>query len=380
MGDSIKINKMKVCLISRSYPRDTMPGAGLPEYFFNYYIEEPTLHIIKKLPGKLRPQKKHVIIKEIVYPESTSQLINNSFWKKLFIIISKLFSYLIFLFKSIPAMVCFRPDIIHIISPLLILHGIFGKIFLRSKLVISVIGTDSLRLKKSKFLQILMKAADKVCYVSEDIRNILLKFLPKTKLEYVPRGVDTKNFKNLHLIRKKQIIAIGALKWQKGYNYLIEAMPQVVKKHKNYILLIIGEGPLRKELENQIKKAKLEDKIKLLGICSRKKIINLLNESKLLVMSSISEGFPKVMIEAAACGTPVVVTDVGNCRKAQEEGFGLVVKPQNSIALAQAINTLLEDNQLWKKFSEKGTEVAKKYDWKEIAKKIHNIYKELVEK
>jgi len=102
-----------------------------------------------------------------------------------------------------------------------------------------------------------------------------------------------------------------------------------------------------------------------------------LNESRVLVSSSITEGLPKALLEGMACGLPVVVTDVGDCGLVAE-GAGLVVPPRDPRALADGILTLLNDRSLWQSCSLRGQQKAKAYTWKSRADTIMGEYVRLI--
>ena len=120
-------------------------------------------------------------------------------------------------------------------------------------------------------------------------------------------------FKNKHVNRKKQVIAVGELKVEKGFKYLIEAFSNLKKNiiFKDYVLLIVGDGPLMESLQKQIQYLDMSKSIYLVGRKGRDDLIELYNQSEVFTLSSISEGFPKVLLEALSCGCKVVSTNVG---------------------------------------------------------------------
>lgn len=101
--------------------------------------------------------------------------------------------------------------------------------------------------------------------------------------------------------RKKQICFIGVVEKRKGIDHLIEAYSRVHKKI-NRNLIVVGDGPLMGEMKKRAKELKLENKVKFLGW--KKNVKGILSESELLIVPSLSEGFPNVIIEALGLGTP----------------------------------------------------------------------------
>ena len=185
-----------------------------------------------------------------------------------------------------------------------------------------------------------------------DELSVLLK---RTMIRFVPNGVDLKQFQNHGKSRKKQIAAIGLLKWQKGYEYLLEAMRLITDQDREVKLVIAGEGPLEEELRQKVDALRLNDQVSFLGTIDHPEVVELFNTSSVFVLFSVSEGFPKVLLEAMACGTPVVVTDVGECTGVVGDA-GCVVPPRSAVSLAEKIFSLITDRSEWAKRSKGASE------------------------
>lgn len=113
---------------------------------------------------------------------------------------------------------------------------------------------------------------------------------------------------------KKTFIAVGRLHEQKGYRYLLKAFALYVKKHPDSQLLVLGEGPLRQQLQDQIRELALESSVHLLG--NKANVFPYLRRSDCFLLSSLWEGLPTVLIEAMAVGLPIIST---NCKSGPEE-------------------------------------------------------------
>lgn len=105
---------------------------------------------------------------------------------------------------------------------------------------------------------------------------------------------------------------IGRLSPEKGIANFVEAVPEIVKASPDVRFLMVGDGKLQDKIERYVKQSNLNDKVRLAGRVSRDKVPGYLNQLKLLAIPSYSEGLPKVMLEAMACGTPVLATPVGS--------------------------------------------------------------------
>ncbi len=368
---------MKICRVSPTYPRNTNPGSGLVAYYLSKYGQGKTLFITRRRSGEPVKPEPNVVLKEVSYPEFRMPA-NPNLLVKAVLIMGKFVGYTIFLIRSVPDMIKFKPHIVHIHTPIPLLHGIFGKVFLRAKLALTLHGTDFFRLKSEKLLQwCIRRWVDTVFFVSKAMFEDLKRLMPRKHLVYAPNGVDMNRFFDQKRRRKKQLIAVGSLKWQKGYEYLLQSVKEFFSEHPEYKLVIIGEGPLRKQLQNLADNLGIGDKLDFLKRLTHQQVAVVLNESSIFVMSSVSEGFPKALVEAIACGTPVVATDVGSCREIVN-GVGFIVKPRDSRELKEALTRLIENEGLRTDFSRKCQEVARHYNWRRTSEIVESEYRRLI--
>lgn len=135
------------------------------------------------------------------------------------------------------------------------------------------------------------------------------------------------------------ICAIGSLRWVKGFDLLLSAFARL--SDASLHLVILGEGPLRGELEKQSQVLGIEQRVHLPGFV--KDPVNIIKQADLFVLSSRWEGFPNVLLEALSTGVPIVAADCdGAPRSMLENGrYGLLVEPENIAALAQGIESAL---------------------------------------
>jgi glycosyltransferase involved in cell wall biosynthesis len=135
---------------------------------------------------------------------------------------------------------------------------------------------------------------------------------------------------------------VAALAAHKGQKHLIAAAALVVRAVPDARFLIIGEGELRDQLERQIKHLALERHVLLTGF--RPDVLGLMKSFDLFAMSSVTEGLGSAVLEAMACGRPVVSTRAGGLPEVVVDGeTGLLVPPHDEPALAKAVTDLLED-------------------------------------
>jgi glycosyltransferase involved in cell wall biosynthesis len=150
-----------------------------------------------------------------------------------------------------------------------------------------------------------------------------------------------------------RIISIGRLVAFKGFEYLIDACADLRRRGLEFICEIVGDGPLRGELEARIRKLNLSDRVQLLGSLSQGAVLERLGSADIFALASVtdpqgaSDVFPTVIIEAMAAARPVVSTRLaGIPESVVNSETGLLVPPEDTMALAEALSRLIEDAKL----------------------------------
>jgi len=196
--------------------------------------------------------------------------------------------------------------------------------------------------------------SDRTIAVSGAVRDWLCRDMgfSERKTVRLLNGVDTRAFARaqgsdrvraeLGLEGRSVIVSVGRLVRGKGHRYLVDAMTIVAQRHPNAALVLVGDGPERGRLEQQVGDLALTDRVCFAG--KRPDIPALLAMSALFVLPSFSEGIPIALIEAMAAGTPVVATAVsGNLDVVVDERHGRLVPPGDARELCDAICTTLDD-------------------------------------
>ena len=149
--------------------------------------------------------------------------------------------------------------------------------------------------------------------------------------------------------------------FNKGLDTLLAAAPAINSK-----ILIAGKGPDEEKIRTAIKNKRLEEKVILTGFLSESEKRDALARAKLFVLPSRYEGQGIVVLEAAACGKPVIVSDIPELAFAVEGGFGVAFKKEDPQDLARKVNMLLEDPPARGGMAEKGRAFAAGYTWEKI--------------
>jgi len=158
------------------------------------------------------------------------------------------------------------------------------------------------------------RRADRVLCVSEGVRRFAAETLrvPEAKLQVIPNGIDVDAIESTTYAepvdRKRRLIAVGRLDEQKGFDWLISRLAELLREKPEWELVIIGDGHLLTELVVQIDSEGLQDSVRLVGW--QEDLPGWFRASEIYVLSSRWEGMPNALIEAMAHGLPVMATEV----------------------------------------------------------------------
>ena len=230
---------------------------------------------------------------------------------------------------------------------------------------------------------------DRIVAVSNEVKRDMLRYkIPEKKIRVIDNGiaierfeklVETKSMKNqLGFEEKIRIIGtIGNLGTEKGHIYLLEAAKQILDVVKDLKFLIIGDGRLRKPLEEKSEELGIKKHVIFTG--QRKDIPELLMAMDIFVLPSIKEGLPIALLEAMAAKRPVIATRVGAIPKVIEnKDIGVLVEPKDIKGLRDAIMNLLNDPGRMNLLARKGFDrVCMDFSSDEMGKNYLKLYNEL---
>lgn len=230
--------------------------------------------------------------------------------------------------------------------------------------------------------------SDKIIANSNAVKNNRFSWL-KNKVEVIYNGIDLKIFNVLSVkgnIRKEFCISsdtpfvatVGRVDWYKGHKYLLAAIKIVKESMPKVRFMIVGDGEYKKCLEKLSKKLEITENVVFTG--NRKDIPLILNEIDLFVMSSVSEGFGRVAVEAMACSKPVVATKIGGLEEIVEDGVtGMLVPPINPESLAVSIMELLKNKEMAKKMGISGRKRAEElFSIEKNIDKTEKLYEDIL--
>ena len=285
-------------------------------------------------------------------------------------------------------------DIVHVQWP--IPNGL-GALFLKKIYGIPYINTihgEEVYLSKRYHtifaLKWIVNNAKKTITNSSATRDSCLEAgLDEYNIQIIPFGVDTDFFKPLKLPKNEdmfQILSVGYLIERKGFEYLIRAMKEVLKKHKNARLKIVGSGPLENKLKNMIIKLELQNEVEIIKNVSDEELLRLYNSSDLFVLPSITdsqgntEGLGVVLLEAMASGLPVIGSNVGGTKDIiVDNETGLLFQEKNSQEIVDKIIFTIENKSKMNKLAENGLNfVEENFNWEIVAESYQDCYKSVL--
>lgn len=228
--------------------------------------------------------------------------------------------------------------------------------WLRVPVTITLRGTESRLARDRQFRKLLSKALQRVqrifC-VSESLKNLARNLgIEDHKIRVIPNGVDAEKFIPIPKSKARQIlglpldipvlVTVGALVERKGFHRVIELLPRLCRQFPGLRYLVAGgaspEGDWRQKLEQQVSRLGLQGNIHFLGQVSPEDLKVPLSAADVFVLSTRNEGWANVLLEAMACGLPIVTTDVGgNAEVVCDPEYGEVVSFDNAAALESAL-------------------------------------------
>lgn len=238
----------------------------------------------------------------------------------------------------------------------------------------------------NRYLVWVYSKAELLIYPSEMARNLLDKLSNKNQpSKVISNGIDTKEFKFTPLgdfcdrftisDDKIKLLFVGRLFPEKSVDALLKAIPFVIEKHPNINLMIVGDGHLKSKLEKLTHTLNIEKYVNFLGIVSKKDKILAYNASDIFILPSVAELEGMVVLEAMACGKPIIVSDA----KMSASRFfvnenGLLFQTGNPKNLAQQIIKLIVDKDLREKMGEISLERSKLYDINKSVELLEEAY------
>jgi len=184
---------------------------------------------------------------------------------------------------------------------------------------------------------------------------------------------QTVSVTNTTINKKVTFLHVARLSIEKNHHLLIQATTLLRQKTDDFIVICAGSGIQEKTIKQKIKEEQLENHIKMIGSVNNP--YALMSKAEALVLTSHYESFSMVLIEAMSCGTPVISVNCpyGPMEILENGKYGILVPPENPVALAEAMYEVMQNNQLRQELKTKGSKRAAEFDMRNIIGLWENI-------
>ncbi len=235
------------------------------------------------------------------------------------------------------------------------------------------------------FRNMIIRSADRITVISNYLKDYIQSVNSMIPVDVIPNGVDTSIFRptesgdlknQLGVEGSRVILTVSRLVEKNGISDLIKAFNDLCGTHPDYRLVIIGTGPLKARLEKQIAPEAV-GKVLFLGSIPNQLLPRYISMADVFVRPSLSEGLGISFLEAMACETSVIATNVGGIPDfITNEETGLFCKVGNPKDIAEKIERLMNDSDLAQRIGKNGRALIEKdYQWTGIAEKYQHTYR-----
>ncbi len=249
-----------------------------------------------------------------------------------------------------------------------------------------------------------LKLCTKVISTSQDLADVAYKYIPSTKVTVIYNGYDNSIFnpndsypRPSNLPDRKILLTVRRLVPKNGIQYLVEALPRVLKKYPNVYLAIIGDGPLKEEIASRIDELGIGSSVCLLGRKQNFEVVHYIHHSDLVIFPSTAESASIACVEAMAMGAPVLASKVGGLVEliGAHEERGYLVELMNWVGsnydapkelssekldtFAEKIISVIENKDQAKLKASQAQEYTKqKFTWESITERTLELYRKYI--
>jgi len=242
-----------------------------------------------------------------------------------------------------------------------------------------------------KIFPTILEKSDIIIVQSKGVLNDFDKLKNfENKICIVPNGVQfdkyNKYCRKVHSLKEgtnqegkfeNNLLFVGSLIERKGILTLLDSYEMILNEYPSTKLIFVGDGPLRGFIREKARKRNYLDKIEIMGYVSKEDLLaKIYSYADLLILPSLQEGFPRVVLESMAAGTPCLVSDIDPNYYAIGEGeYGMIAEVKNSKDFAKKIKKFLEINESNRQKLEKNVvNYAKQHSWIDVARQMEEIF------
>lgn len=252
--------------------------------------------------------------------------------------------------------------------------------------VVTLRGSDVARAQKGGLEGLLsrwiLRRAARVTTVNEGLRRwVTAQGIPEERVICIRNGVELRHRKKGDARPSScRFLFVGNIVSAKGVQQLIDAFALAGQEEKEVRLILVGEGPERELLEHRAKEKGIDSFVEFVGKQPPDQIVSWMSQSDCLVLPSLSEGTPNVILEAMASALPVVASSLpGICEIVKDRVTGFLVKPGDVDDLAQKLLEMTRNRDFRRRMGETGYRIISEMGlgWDQVAGRYKEVYQEL---
>lgn len=229
-----------------------------------------------------------------------------------------------------------------------------------------------------KFIPFVYQSCNFIAISPSTKEDLVNRGIPHTQIEVVLCGLDKSTYRVLEGVEryeKPTLVHFGRIRRYKSIDVVMRAFAIVRREMNGARLLIIGDGPERPNLERLAGKLALGDSVEFLGTVPTGRLVEILNKAHLFMNASVKEGWGLTVVEANACGLPVIASDRPGLKDSvKNESTGFLVEYGNVRGFAEKALLLLKDRDLWEGMSRAAIEHAGMLSWERTVEEMERIF------
>ncbi|MCX7788862.1 MAG: glycosyltransferase [Spirochaetes bacterium] len=237
------------------------------------------------------------------------------------------------------------------------------------------------------YFGLFIRHSDLITTPSRFAGEVLKERFPQKEIYHISNGIDTSLFKNARsyeelrreypFYHRKTFLFVGRIGLEKSIDVLIQGFSRAIHRDKEIQLVLIGDGPNRKEMETLAQALGVQDSVKFLGKIPHQDLLTsgLIHYARAFVTASVTENQPMTVIEAICCGLPLILPKVPSMEELSE-GNALFFPAGDMDALGERILQLAEDDSLFNTLTEASRRMAARFDGAQIAQRFEEFYRE----
>ncbi len=204
--------------------------------------------------------------------------------------------------------------------------------------------------------------------------------IPAGRIRIIPNGVATDQWTPPpDGERANELLFVGSFIERKGVRHLLRAAPDLLQRLPGYRLVLIGDGPQEAELREMAARSGFAEQIEFRGFLPQEEVRAAMQRARVFILPSLEEGLGVVLLEALACGTPIVASRVDGIVDVVTDDVGVLAPPSDPEQLGAGVLQVLASPEHWREFSRAArVRAVEHYDWDHVARQFVTLYRSIV--